>query len=747
MKKLRTLLYGFFASAIIAGCSQDEMPGNEPDMPNEGNTESEGYFTSLDILMPNGKLTSRSETVEGGGSSDGTEIGSDAENGVSSALIVLAKYAPGDATKNYGFIGAAEVRSNRLTDMTISGDKGYKALARIQKTNLSLFYDQLDNTNESPIVYVFVFCNPTKDLIDKLSGAHTTFGDTEWINTTCQVRQGVQGQANINAGIWGANSFLMNNVNVTTRALPASLLDWESFDKAENPFHLSHANATPANPNLPDNSIESRGAVRVERSVARFDFKDGSANGDRRYNVLYHSHAGVEQNGENGTKSESLVSVQLQRMALVNMSNSFYYLPRVSDDGLATGANYAICGSEKPWQRVDGIYSAGNYVVGPYADIFYGGNLSTDFSTYFNFPFFDNNGSFNNATMTASAQWDVYLIEDVLKGNVKDQYNNKHDYTVWRYVTENVIPDGPSKQVNGISTGIVFKARILGGEYANDDANKDQLASHEEIWEKGTIRAIADCLDGKPYRENSQDKAPIVGNPTQDPILYYYDGELYLTWRHLRQAAIQASVTYNNNAITINRSNSLYRVAFGEGPIPAGMKYVENYKGPNGETVSRDIVDPEWNADTESAQYKLYKQSADYAWQQWAAAGKPFNEIGQPVPATLAAMRQAITATGVTIYQSSIDNGVPGYYCYYYYWNRHNDNNLNGIMGPMEFDVVRNNVYKLSVDKINRLGHPRQPDNDPENPTPGTPDESSLLYLDVNIQVVPWSVRVNSIIF
>ena len=135
MKKLRTLLYGFFASAIIAGCSQDEMPGNEPDMPNEGNTESEGYFTSLDILMPNGKLTSRSETVEGGGSSDGTEIGSDAENGVSSALIVLAKYAPGDATKNYGFIGAAEVRSNRLTDMTISGDKGYKALARIQKTN------------------------------------------------------------------------------------------------------------------------------------------------------------------------------------------------------------------------------------------------------------------------------------------------------------------------------------------------------------------------------------------------------------------------------------------------------------------------------------------------------------------------------------------------------------------------------------------------------------------------------------
>ena len=37
-------------------------------------------------------------------------------------------------------------------------------------------------------------------------------------------------------------------------------------------------------------------------------------------------------------------------------------------------------------------------------------------------------------------------------------------------------------------------------------------------------------------------------------------------------------------------------------------------------------------------------------------------------------------------------------------------------MAPMEFAVVRNNVYKLAVTNISRLGHPRISDNDPDNP-------------------------------
>ena len=116
-------------------------------------------------------------------------------------------------------------------------------------------------------------------------------------------------------------------------------------------------------------------------------------------------------------------------------------------------------------------------------------------------------------------------------------------------------------------------------------------------------------------------------------------------------------------------------------------------------------------------------------------------------------MRKAMTENenpdlNFTLYQSSTDNRFgPGYYCYYYYRNRHNDNLDNGVMGPMEFAVVRNNVYKLAVTNIKKLGHPRLSVNDPESPTPDTPDESDNVYIDVECQVLPWTVRINNIEF
>lgn len=68
-------------------------------------------------------------------------------------------------------------------------------------------------------------------------------------------------------------------------------------------------------------------------------------------------------------------------------------------------------------------------------------------------------------------------------------------------------------------------------------------------------------------------------------------------------------------------------------------------------------------------------------------------------------------------------------------------------MGPMEFAVVRNNVYKLSVTNIQQLGHPRIFLNDPLSPKPGTKDESEEVRITVDSEVLPWVVRVNNIEF
>lgn len=68
-------------------------------------------------------------------------------------------------------------------------------------------------------------------------------------------------------------------------------------------------------------------------------------------------------------------------------------------------------------------------------------------------------------------------------------------------------------------------------------------------------------------------------------------------------------------------------------------------------------------------------------------------------------------------------------------------------MFPMEFAVVRNNIYKLAVTNIKRLGHPRISDNDPDPEKPDDPDESGDVYIDVDFQILHWTVRVNNIEF
>lgn len=84
------------------------------------------------------------------------------------------------------------------------------------------------------------------------------------------------------------------------------------------------------------------------------------------------------------------------------------------------------------------------------------------------------------------------------------------------------------------------------------------------------------------------------------------------------------------------------------------------------------------------------------------------------------------------------------YYTRYYYWNEHNANYTSGKTGPMEFGVVRNNVYKLQVDALYSFGEPDNPD--PEGPEPEIPDTGpdpgpGGPQLKLTVKVLPWVVR------
>ena len=130
-----------------------------------------------------------------------------------------------------------------------------------------------------------------------------------------------------------------------------------------------------------------------------------------------------------------------------------------------------------------------------------------------------------------------------------------------------------------------------------------------------------------------------------------------------------------------------------------------------------------------------------------------YNQAATGVVADAEPTGAAAAAAGFTGYSAKEDGK---YYNYYYYWNRHNDNLDNNVMGIMEFAVVRNNVYKLAVNSINRFGHPTPPDPsnpdpdpepDPDPVDPDDPDESVNYYFNVTVKVLPWTVRINNIEF
>lgn len=77
--------------------------------------------------------------------------------------------------------------------------------------------------------------------------------------------------------------------------------------------------------------------------------------------------------------------------------------------------------------------------------------------------------------------------------------------------------------------------------------------------------------------------------------------------------------------------------------------------------------------------------------------------------------------------------------CYYPYWIRHASNNIPTEMSVMEFAIVRNNIYDMTVTGISGLGL-----SGAEKPDPGKDDEENKYYFNVEIYVKNWVVRRNS---
>ncbi len=688
MNRISKYLFGAAALALLAGCSDEIVPDDNGNGSGNGTDDGPGLYIGVNFSLPGMGQGTRSITTPDG-SNNGTEVGTDAENNVNEVLLILAK------PDNNGYIASSIIPKQKIFRSTDTNNKVYNATAKFFENALDEFYQNADPTVTGPRdVNVFVICNPKEAILDAMEAAE--YDDTSWLETGSRVT--VTGQQT-EGSIWSPGNFLMSNAEIATKKIPNQIDTWDNYTTEDKCFNLSGINGSDVN------AIDNSGAVKVERAAARFDFRDASTIGDRKYEVVYLR----DENTNVEMKDVPLVGVQLNKMALVNMSNQCYYLPRVSPNGYPT--DVTICGKELPWfTDTEGQLAGtpGNYVVSYYTGKpGYTIPLTANFATYFNYPFFNEDGTVNNNNVSAGGdRWGTVRIEDVLKGekdNWTDSEGNTGTYRVWRYCTENALPAPyDDTEVNGNSTGIVFKAKMYACE---------QKA-------------------GATYDKYSIDLLNAINNVKgdgSDPMLFSINGLFYSGWDNVFYAAIDASftatVSASDNTIIQhwNRSNSFYKAVFGEGGV-GDFKWEVN--GEEKTLTDNTEVDP-------NSPFGKYR-----AWQA--------TKNNQ----TLLAFKNACTLNGFTLYEASVDNqDGAGYYCYYYYWNRHNDNGRNGIMGPMEFAVVRNNVYKLAVTAIHALGHPRISENDPDKPTPDTPDEETNLYISVSCEVLPWTVRVNNAVF
>ena len=687
--KLYHTLIGLCAAAMVASCSDDapRSGAGQEELPADA-----GVWFGMGVQLP-ADAGSRSQTTEGGGSTGGTEIGRSEENRIHRALVVFADKDNGfiaytTASQGGISIGGGETASTSGNGSITPNADGVSAsiIASLPASQLNTYYSQKagdDGILMDNQVKVYVFANYPLDLLEAFKAmGDEGVGSTDWTDWSCEVserssdNEDLTDADNKNTAVLQVTSGLpMSNASVATAYIPKSIEDWLPFTDEEKPFEMSKVNTEG---DKIDNSFSSvnmtGGPVNLQRSVARFDFKDGSMN-----NFTY--HVGIYGKGGN------TLDVELIRMNLVNMSKQFYYLQRVSNNGHASGDGFMLCGRDLP----------GNYVVDVAADLKCVHNTDATrtsgigekgepYSKYYNFCF----GSGETADqwkidLAARDQWYRATPSEVA-GQGANMNDATGEYKIWRYVTENTIP-GITQQKVALSTGIVFEGMLR----KTAETPKD----------------LADAIDENYYVDGDGNKVDkgVAGARLDHPILYMFDNVLYVKFTAVLAAAhATAPGDVLNNAVLIPNKGYAHSVA-------------EYYT----------------------------------AWQN-AGGGQ---EAGEQGYAQFMEFKKAAVDAGITIYQWATDEYMgagqtephKGYFCYYYYWNRHNDNGIPGVMGQMEFAVVRNNVYKFSVDKIRRIGHPRRTENDPDPQTPDTPDEVSDVYLDVQVTTLPWVVRRNSVEF
>lgn len=425
--------------ALLLASCASDEPVVNPGGGNEGSGNP--VYAKIRVQVP-GAVRSTTEDNGYPNSSSGFEVGQSYENNIESVNLVLAVK---DANGKFKVVAQGKDFTSESVVPNPDASKTNEYTILFKDETLKQFAEQT--------VYIFAYCNYTGNGYSTTAFDENT--DLESMTTTIN-NVNTNGDVAGAQGIWESSRFLM--VNAPNTSIPSKELP------SENDLLNKY--------NTPEKAL-NLGVVDVARVASRFDFKVSSSAGnpDNTYAINDANDANVK-----------LADIELVSMAPYNIAKEFYTLPRVSADG--TSSSWTLCGNEV----------SNNYVVSPF---FVEKAAGTFDGTHFFSPL-------NRADFTYET-YDYVNIND-WADNAKDDddanWEGIQGYKIWRYVTENTIP-GIDNQKAGISTGIVFKGRIINatglmGEAINAGKN---VYGYKGTWYGGiaNLRRVVANLD-----ENAQ---------------------------------------------------------------------------------------------------------------------------------------------------------------------------------------------------------------------------------------------------
>lgn len=415
--------------------------------------------------------------------------------------------------------------------------------------------------------------------------------------------------------------------------------------------------------------------------------------------------------------------VVLQNGAVVNQLNSgSYLLKRVTKiEGKATASTSVedpieLLGDEKAKKNGAGL----NYIIDPWTIA--KGDSYTDYESVFaadgatKLDYINHFGGTDYASL-----WGA----EITSGTSKFALNNNPAATPQMtlcYTMENTT--SREAQKNGYSTGILFQAQYFpaqwtvvkdddttGPEEIDYDSKTADTQSYDDVAEKGGTPE-SHTFYVKPAAKYHAITKEAIAYESYEAILAGFLNDMLIVYK--------SEVTDDTN-LTISKFNdtnitSLKVSNFNASPVvkvvdPFG--YIEYLKRRAEEilaTASDDQKETVTFAATDS--FQAFQEGAEFDGSDY------------------------LVYTG----------GV----CYYPFWIRHANNNnpqqdgqLNSgeteRMGISEFAIVRNNIYDVSVTRIDKLGVAGS-----EVPNPDTDDETDDLFLFVNLHVKDWTLRENS---